>query len=96
MSTIIKKTRKCKLHETLRKVVARRTDPLGVELAAKLSYASSIRAEEAKYHKGCIQRFLRGVMVVPGPINYKHPVDSKDDGFNIFCNLYESISHDST
>ena len=36
-STIIRKTRKCKLHETLKKVVAERTDPLAVELAAKLS-----------------------------------------------------------
>ena len=36
-STIIRKTRKCKLHETLKKVVAERIDPLAVELAAKLS-----------------------------------------------------------
>ena len=36
-STIIRKTRECKLHETLKKVVVERTDPLAVELAAKLS-----------------------------------------------------------
>ena len=51
VSTIIRKTRICKLHKTLKKVVAKRTDPLAVELAAKLSYASCICAEEAKYHR---------------------------------------------
>ena len=48
VSTIINKTKKCKLHERLKKAVAGRTVPLAVELAAKLSYASCIHAEEAK------------------------------------------------
>ena len=69
----------------LKKVVAERTDPLAVELAVKLSYASCIRAEEAKYHRDCIQRFLSGVTVIAGPINYKHFISSKNDRFNHFC-----------
>ena len=49
VSKIVRKTRKWKLHVTLKKVAAKRTDPLVVELAAKLSYATCIRAEEVKY-----------------------------------------------
>ena len=49
VSTMIRKTKKYKLHETLKKVVAERTDPLPVELAAKLSNVSCICAEGAKY-----------------------------------------------
>ena len=83
------------MYKTLKYVVAERTDPLAVELAAKLSYASCIRAEEAKHHRDCMQRFLSGVAVIPGQINYKHIVISKNDGFNNFCDWYESTSHDT-
>ena len=96
VSLIIKKTRKCKLHKTLKKVVTERTDQLAVELEAKLPYASCIRAEEAKYHRDCMQRFLTGAAVIPGPINYKHFASSKNDGFNNFCDWYESINHNKT
>ena len=48
MSTIIKKTRKFKLHKTLKKNVAERTDPLAVDLSTKLFYDSCICAEEEK------------------------------------------------
>ena len=68
VSTIIRKTRKCKLHQTLKKVVAERTDSLVVEY---------IRAEEAKYHLDCMQQFLRGVTVISGLINNKHFISSK-------------------
>ena len=94
VSTIMRKTRKCKLHETLKKVVPERTDLLAVELAAKLSYASCIRPEEAKYHRDCMQRFLSGVTVIPGPVNYKHFASSKNDRFNNFCDWHESSSYD--
>ena len=40
VSTIIRKTRKCKLHETLKKVAAERTDPLAVEYFA--SYLTQV------------------------------------------------------
>ena len=66
-------------------MTAKRTDPLAVELAVKLSYATCIRAEEAKYHKDGMQRFLSGVTVFPGPINYKH-----------FHDWYESTNDDAT
>ena len=73
------------MHKTLKYVVAEGTDPLAVELAAKLSYASCIRAEEAKYRRDCMKRFLSGVTVYQGPVNYKHFASSKKDGFNNFC-----------
>ena len=76
---INRKTRKCKVRETLKKMIPERTDLLAVELAAKLSYASCIRAEKAKYHRDCMQRFLSGVTVIPGPVNYKHFASSKND-----------------
>ena len=79
VSTKTRKTRKCKLHKTLKYVVAEGTDPLAVELAAKLSYASCIRAEEAKYRRDCMKRFLSGVTVYQGPVNYKHFASSKND-----------------
>ena len=34
------KSKECKLHETLKRVVSSRKDPLAMEVAAKLSYAS--------------------------------------------------------
>ena len=96
VSIIIRKTSKCKLHETLKKVAVERTYLLAVELAAKLSYPSCIRAEETKYHRDCMQRFLSGVTVIRGPISYKHFFSSKNDGFNNFYDWYESTSHDTT
>ena len=35
-------------------------------------------------------------MVIPGPVNYKHFVSSKNDEFNNFCYWYESSNHDRT
>ena len=96
VSKIINKTRKLKFHEALKKVVAEGTDPLAVELAAKLSYASCIRAEETKYHRGCMQQFLSSVTIILGQINYKHFVSSKNDELSNFCDWYESTSHDTT
>ena len=69
---------------------------LAVELAAKLSYASCIRAEEAKYHRDCMQRFLNVDTVIPVPVNYKNFASSKNDGFNNFYDWYESSNHDTT
>ena len=66
-------------------MTAKRTDPLAIELAAKLCYATCIRAEEAKYHRDGMQRFLSNVMVFSGPINYKH-----------FRDWYESTNDDAT
>ena len=77
-------------------MVAERTDPLAIELAAKLSYASCIRAEEAKYHRDCIERFLSSVTVIPGPVYYKRFASSKNDRFNNLCDWYESSIHDTT
>ena len=66
-------------------MVVEGTDPLAVKLNAKLSYASCVRAKEAKYQRHCMYRFLSGVMVIPGPIKNKHFASSKNDGFNTFC-----------
>ena len=96
MNTIDEITKKCKLHETLKKVVLERTDPLAVEVAAKLSYAPCLRAYEAKYHRDCMQRFLSGVSVCTDTVNYKHVDTSKNERFNRFCDWYESTSHDTT
>ena len=65
-------------------------------LTANLSYASCIRAEEVKQHKDCKQHFQSGVTVLVGPINNKHFVNSKNDGFNNFSDWYESTSYDAT
>ena len=66
-----------KIARNVKNVVAERTDPLAVELAAKLFYASCICAEKAKYHKDCMQRVLNSVTIVPGLSNYKHFISSR-------------------
>ena len=43
-----------------------------------------------------MQRFISGVTVVPGPDNYKYFPSSKNDGFNNFCDWYESSNNDTT
>ena len=43
-----------------------------------------------------MQPFLSIVKVIPGPINYKHFISSKNDGFNNFCDWYEPTSHNTT
>ena len=95
MNTIDKITKKRKLHETLKKVLLERTDPLGVEVAAKLSYAPCLRAYEAKYHRDFMQRFLSGVSVCTDTVYYKHVDTSKNERCNRFCDWYESTSHDT-
>ena len=88
VTTIIAKTKKkakSNLQETLRQVVrGARNDALALEVTAKLEYASCIRAEEAKYHRDCMQRFLSGVTVIPDPIIHIHVNKSKNDGFSNF------------
>ena len=43
-----------------------------------------------------MHRFLSGVMVIPGPIKNKLFPSSKNDGFNTFCDWYESTNHKTT
>lgn len=77
-------------------MVTKRTDLLGNEFAAKLSYNSCTRAQGAKYHKDCMHQFLSGDTVIPGLINYKHFISSKNDGFSNCSDLHESTSYDTT
>ena len=65
-------TKKCNLVRTFKKVVAEKIDQLVVELGAKLSYNSCIRAKEENYHRDYMQRFLSVVTVITSAINYKH------------------------
>ena len=58
-------------------MVAGQTDQLVVELGAKLSYNSCIRAKEENYHRDYMQRFLSVVTVITSAINYKHFISSK-------------------
>lgn len=81
VSKMIRKTRKCKLHKMLKKVILERIDPLAVELAAKLS---CMHDEDAKYPRDSMQQFLSGTIVIPGPMNYKHFISLKNDEFTIF------------
>ena len=60
------------MHKPLKTVAAERTYSLAVKLTAKLSYASCIYPEEAKYHRDCMQWFRSGATVIPSPIKYKH------------------------
>ena len=99
VNTVFSKTKDkgtCKLHKTLSGIVAKRTDQLAVEVAAKLAYAGCIRAEEAKYHRDCMQRFLNGKEVFPTQTSNRHFDRAKSDGFEKFCNWYESSNHDTT
>ena len=75
-------------------MVAKRTDPLAVDLSTNLFYASCICAEEEKYHRDYMQQFLSGFMVIAGPISYKHLIISKNYGFNNFYGCYESTTQD--
>ena len=94
--TQAKKSGKCMLQETLRDTVSQRSDPLAVEVAAKVSYASCIRAEEAKYHRDCMQRFLSGRTVTGPKFTHQHIHHEKHDAFNSFCDWYESTHHENT
>ena len=71
-------TRKCKLHETLKTFCERKTDPLSLEVSSKIQYAKCLRAEEAKYHRDCMQRFLSGRSVRESKVNRQNFQEAKN------------------
>ena len=90
-----KKTTKSKLHTTLEQFCQGKTDPLPVEVASKLSYATCLRAYEAKYHADCMQRFLSGVSISDCEVNLRNFNESKNKIFDKFCDWYETAGHDT-
>ena len=89
-------TSECRLHETLKAFVAGKTDPISLEVAGKLEYADCLRAEEAKYHRYCLQRFLNGKFEKESKVNRRNLHEDKNDLFDRFCDWYENTSHEST
>ena len=87
---IDQKDGKSKLNATLVKRCENKTDPLSVEIKAKLSYSHCLRADEAKYHAACMQRFLSGVSLSSTKVNTRNFDTRKDGAFQKLCDWYES------
>ena len=68
-------------------------DSLSVEIASKLSYATCLRAYEAKYHADCMQRFLSGVSISDCKVNLRNFNEAKNKTFDRFCDWYETAGH---
>ena len=71
-------TKKCKLHETLKTFCEGKTDPLSLEVSSKIQYAKCPQAEEAKYHRNCMQRFLSGRSVGESNFNTRNFLKAKN------------------
>ena len=71
-------TKKCKLHKTLKTYCEEKTDPLSLEVSSKIQYAKCLRAEEAKYHGDCMQRFLSGRSVRESKVNRRNFQEAKN------------------
>ena len=65
-------------------------------MGAKIEYASCLRAEEAKYHRYCMQRFLNGKPLVESFINKRNLNEDKNRLFEEFCKWYENTQHDES
>ena len=89
-------TQKCHLHETLKTFCAGKTDPISLEVSGKLQYADCLHAEEAKYHRDCMQRFMSGKLVKETKVNRRNLHETKNDLFERFCDLYEDTLHKSS
>ena len=87
--------KQCQINEMLRKICEGKTDPLSLEVS-KLQYAKCLRAEEAKCHRDCMQRFTSGRAVKETRFNRRNFQEGKNTAFEKFCIWYESSSHEST
>ena len=89
------RSKKCKVQETLKAHCKGKSDALSVEVAARIEYASCIRAEEAKYHRHCMQSFLSGSGAsLDIDTETKSNISvSKNETFEQFCEWYESTDH---
>ena len=70
-------TKNRKLHETLKTFCEGKTDPLSLEVSSNIQYAKCLRAEEAKYHGDCMQRFLSGRSVRESNVNRRNFQEAK-------------------
>ena len=75
---------------------AGKTDPISLEVSGKLQYADCLRAEEAKYHRGCMQRFMSGKLAKETKVNRGNLHETKNDLFERFCDWYENTLHKSS
>ena len=67
-----------------------------MEIKAKLSYSHCLRADEAKYHAACMQRFLSGISISSTKVNTRNFDTRKDGAFQKFCEWYESSDNIAT
>ena len=89
-------TKKCKLHKTLKTFCEGKTDPLSLEVSSKIQYAKCLWAEEAKYHRDCMQCFLSGRSVRELKVNRRNFLEAKNTLFERFCEWYETTAHESS
>ena len=87
-------TRKCKLHETLKTFCEGKTDPLSLEVSSNIQYAKCLRAEEAKYHRDFMQRFLSGRSVRESKVNRQNFQEAKNTLFERFCEWNKTTAHE--
>ena len=89
-------TKKCKLHETLKTFCEGKADPLSLEVSSKIQYAKCLQAEEANYHRDCMQHFLSGRSVRESKVNRRNFQEAKNTLFERFCEWYETTVHESS
>ena len=51
----------CIMQQTLLNACDKRQDDVALDVKARILYAGDIHAVEAKYHRTCMQRFLKGI-----------------------------------
>ena len=55
-----------------------KTDPLSLEVSSKIQYAKCPQAEEAKYHRDCMQRLLSGRSVGESNFDRRNFLEAKN------------------
>ena len=89
-------TKKSKLHKTLKKFRVGKTNPLSLEISSKIQYPKYLQAEEAKYHRNCMQRFLSGRSVRESKVNRQNFQEAKNMLFERFSEWYKTTAHESS
>ena len=78
----------CIMQQTLLNACDKRQDDVALDVKARILYAGDIRAVEAKYHRTCMQRFLKGIHIKSEEgilINQRNLNTTKGDAFIQLC-----------
>ena len=78
----------CIMQQTLLNACDKRQDDVALDVKARILYAGDIRAAEAKYHRTCMQRFLKGIHIKSEEgilINQRNLNTTKEDAFIQLC-----------